>query len=394
MNIKIAEINAFNFGSTGNIMFNIAKVAVQKGIEVKSFAPKARMNIKHHKKGNTLFGTIMERRLSELLAKYTLKHDEYNYFGTIDLLKMLKEYKPDIIHLHNLHGDYVNLKMLFQYIKRENIKVIWTLHDCWAFTGHCTYYSYINCKQWESQCINCVQYRDYPSSAFDDAKKMYIKKREWFQGVKNLTIVTPSRWLAAEVRRSFLKDYPVRVINNGIDLSVFCPTKSDFLKKYNIENKKIVLSVAFLWERRKGLDRLLKISQELDEDYRVVIVGTLISEIDISQIIYIPRTSNQKELAEIYTAANVFVNPTYEDTFGNVNVEALACGTPVLSFGAGGSAEVIDDNTGAIITEETAVEAIKTWVQKDVSQACVAKAQLYSDKEKFRDYVVLYREIQ
>jgi glycosyltransferase involved in cell wall biosynthesis len=271
--------------------------------------------------------------------------------GTKALLKEIDAIKPDIIHLHNLHGWYINLPMLFDYIKKNNIKTVWTLHDCWGFTAQCSHFTVENCNKWRTGCYNCPRYRIYPYTFVDRTDKMWKLKKEWFYGVQNLTIITPSKWLCDLTKQSFLGEYDVRVINNGINLDVFKPADSDFREKYGLQDKKIVLGVASSWSDRKGLDVFKELSQSLGEEYRVVLVGTndVIDKTLPSNIISIHRTYNQTELAEIYTAADVFVNPTREETFGLVNVEAIACGTPVVTFDVGGTPETVNENTGIVV---------------------------------------------
>ena len=394
--IRVAEINAFNFGSTGNIMYNIAKIASEKEICVKTFCPTARMTKKYQNADNILFGTIMERRGCERLARIIPMHDFLNIFATRELLRYLDEFKPDIIHFHNLHGDYVNLKMLFLYAKKNEIKVVWTFHDCWPFTGHCPYFTYVNCKKWIDKCHDCTQYKEYPKSYVDDSKILYEKKKRVFNSLSDCVIVTPSEWLKELVSKSFLAKYEIMVINNGIDLNKFKPSFYDIniRQKYNLENKFIILGVAYLWDRRKGLDRLIQISEKLDEKYQIIIVGEVSKDENLGNIIHISRTANQSELAELYSAANVFINPTYEDNFPTVNIEALACGTPVLTYNTGGSPESIDDKTGEIIDDDTVVEAIVRWCNrtKPVEQ-CVNRAKQYDANNRFEEYIQLYTRL-
>lgn len=272
--------------------------------------------------------------------------------ATKKLLKKLDIIKPDIVHLHNVHGYYINIELLFNYLKENNIKVIWTLHDCWSFTGQCAFFDFAKCNKWKMQCKNCPQLNQYPKSFVDNSKWNYQKKKELFTNL-NLTIVTPSKWLANLVKESYLKDYPVEVINNGIDLNIFKPTPSNFREKYNLKDKKIILGVANVWDRRKGLNDFIELSKVLDDNYHIVLVGLNKKQLKNlpKNIIGIERTESQKELVEIYTAADVFFNPTYEDNYPTVNLEALACETPVITYDTGGSTETIEEN-GKIITKE------------------------------------------
>lgn len=396
--MKTVLINSCNFGSTGNIMLEIAETAENGGYTAAVCYPQSRDNSRKQKEKDLIIGTRFSRNIHLMLAEITGLNGCFSYFSTMKLLKKLDKLKPDIIHLHNLHNCYINLSLLFKYIKKHNIKTVWTLHDCWAFTGHCPHFDMIGCDKWKTGCYSCPQYKEYPKSLFDNSKIMYRLKRKWFSGVKNMTIVTPSEWLASLVKESYLKDYPVKVINNGIDLNVFKPTESDFRKKYALENKYIVLGVAFGWGRRKGLDVFVELEKRFDkEKYKIVLVGTddNIDKLLPDNIISIHRTQNQTELAEIYTAADVFANPTREENYPTVNMEALACGTPVVTFNTGGSPEMFDETCGAAVAKDDNDamynEIIRICEAKPYSmEACIKKAKGFDKNEKFGEYIRLY----
>lgn len=402
--MRIAEINMMHFGSTGKIMLSIAECARDSGNEVATFSARfyhrgvnTVFPVIHH---HTYFGNRIENMIHLRLAQMTGFHGCFSALGTLKLLKMLDRFHPDVIHLHNLHNWSINFPLLMNYIKKRNVPVVWTLHDCWAFTGHCPYYGMVECDRWKTGCHSCPIYREYPQSFVDNSRYMWKHKKKWFTGLQNVTIVTPSRWLAEQVKQSFLKDYSVKVINNGIDLAVFRRTESDFRKKYGCIDKKIVLGVAFGWGKRKGLDVFAALSNRLTEDYQIVLVGTedkLDNQLP-ENIISIHRTQNQRELAEIYSAADVFVNPTREETFGLVNVEALACGVPVVTFDTGGSPECIDESCGIVVPRDD-VDALESAVRQVCEQnpftceACVARAKCFDQHERFQDYVNLYDQI-
>lgn len=396
--MKTVLINSCNFGSTGNIMLEIAETAENGGYTATVCYPQSRDNSRKQKEKDLIIGTRFSRNIHLMLAEITGLNGCFSYFSTMKLLKKLDKLKPDIIHLHNLHNCYINLSLLFKYIKKHNIKTVWTLHDCWAFTGHCPHFDMIGCDKWKTGCYSCPQYKEYPKSLFDNSKIMYRLKRKWFSGVKNMTIVTPSEWLASLVKESYLKDYPVKVINNGIDLNVFKPTESDFRKKYALENKYIVLGVAFGWGRRKGLDVFVELARRLDkEKYKVVLVGTddNVDKLLPENIISIHRTQNQTELAEIYTAADVFANPTREENYPTVNMESVACGTPVVTFNTGGSPEMLDETCGAAVAKDDNDamynEIIRICEAKPYSmEACIKKAKGFDKNEKFGEYIRLY----
>ena len=286
--------------------------------------------------------------------------------ATKKFIQWVKEYDPDVIHLHNIHGYYINIEILFGYLKTCGKKIIWTLHDCWAFTGNSAYCDAIDCTRWKTGCQNCPQRDVYPKSLTDNSKNNWRKKKEIFTGVPDLTIVTPSNWLKGLVEESFLSEYPVEVIHNGIDTDFFKPMESDFRKKYGLEDKIIVLGVAAVWEKRKGLDDFISLSQLLDEDHVIVLVG--LSEKQKkklpSNIISVSTRDDVSELVKVYSMANVFVNPTYEDNFPTVNLEAIACGTPVINYNTGGSPESAEIY-GVVVTKgniHSVIDSIKDWL--------------------------------
>ena len=291
--------------------------------------------------GDYRIDTPMEVRAHGLLTRTADRHGFGSCRATERFLEWAERFDPDMLLLHNLHGYYLHIGLLFQWIKsRPRMQVRWSLHDCWAFTGHCTYFDYVDCPRWKTGCHHCPQKTGYPASyGLDRSRENYRDKRALFTGVPNMTLITPSYWLAGLVKESFLKDYPVEVVHNTIDTSVFKPTPGDFRQKHGLEEKKIVLGVAANWEKRKGLQDLLTLSETLGEPYRVVLVG-LRGKVPPG-VLAIPRTDSPRELAEVYTAADVFVNPTYEDNYPTVNLEAAACGTPVITYRTGGSVESV-----------------------------------------------------
>ena len=396
--MKILEINTVNFGSTGHIMLQIADLASKKGHEV-ICAFYARRN-KDKDKNCIYIGNKISHNIHKKLYQRNGNNGCYSKISTWNFLRKVKKFDPDLIHIHNLHNCYINLPMLFNYIKKNNKRVVWTLHDCWSFTGQCPYFTAVGCEKWKTGCHDCEQINRYPSCRVDRTDKMWKLKKEWFTGVSNLTIVTPSQWLADLAKESFLKDYPVQVIYNGIDLDVFKPTESDFRAKHNLEGKKILLGVASVWEVRKGIDVFIELSKRLDDSYKIVLVGTN-DEVDKKlpdNIISIHRTSDRKELAQIYTAADLFVNPTREEVFGLVNAEALACGTPVLTFNTGGCPEVIDEDTGVVLMNEDIASVEQAIISMCESgnyskDACIERAKQFDSVLKYNEYLSLFENI-
>lgn len=288
--------------------------------------------------------------------------------ATRRFLQQVREYDPDVIWLHNLHGYYIHIGLLFRYLKTCGKKILWTLHDCWSFTGHCSHFTFVGCDRWKTGCHDCPQKGEYPASFFfDNSTGNYKMKRSLFTGIPDLTIITPSQWLADLVKQSFLKEYPVEVEYNTINEDVFKPTPSDFRQRNNLENKKVILGVASVWGERKGLDIFAQLASMLDDCWRIVLVGLKPAQAKSmpETVISIDRTNNQTELAEIYTAADVFINPSREETFGLTTVEALACGTKAIVF-RGTACEEIVNLRGGIAVEPNADAIFEALMRMDV----------------------------
>lgn len=390
--MKVVQINSVcGSGSTGKICVSVSELLTQKGIE----------NYIFYAYGNSDYA-IGKRYMS--LCKVKLNAVKARVFGnwgfdsakaTKRLIGELDKIQPDIIHLHNLHAHNVHLDVLFSYLKEKKTKIIWTFHDCWAFTGYCPHYDMIGCYQWKTGCRSCPQRKQY-SWFFDRSRYVYEKKKELFTGL-DMTIVTPSHWLAEQVKQSFFKDYPIKVIHNGIDLEIFKPRESDFRKRYGLENKFVLLGVAFGWGVRKGLDVFVELSKQLDKRFQIVLVGTdeTIGKQLPNSIISIHRTQNQIELAEIYTAADLFINPTREEVLGLVNLEANACGIPVLTYATGGSPECINESSGLVIPKDnlSALINVIERIQREKlfsKHDCIKWAQEFDLRDKYDEYICLY----
>lgn len=402
----IVFINGANVGSTGRIVYGVSALAEAKGYRCFRAYPASR-NLLPPRENDFIISSVPVKFISTRAARLTGLNGCFAWFSTLRLLRKLDEWKPDVLHLHNLHDSYVNLPMLFDYIKKHDIKVVWTLHDCWSFTGHCPHFTLCGCERWKSGCGHCPQLDIYPRLLPDTTAWLWKKKKQWFTGVEDLTLVTPSKWLADLVRTSFLKDYPVEVINNGIDLESFQPTPSDFRREHGVAEagdasvpgrpQYLVLGIAFDWGVRKGLDVFEALAGKLGEKYRIVLVGTD-DKLDAKlpkEILSIHRTHDQKELAALYSAADVFVNPTREDNFPTVNIESLACGTPVLTFETGGSVEIPDESCGAVVpvddVEALAREIVRVCETKPYSpEACTARAACFERDAQFKRYLRLY----
>lgn len=391
--MNVAFINAVPYGSTGRIVASLADALRKEGHN--TLVTSGFTWVKSRRDDFVLTSGIFEKTLHTFLAGRTGKIGTYSRHATKKLIKRLRAFSPDVIHLHNLHGWFLNLPMLFDYIKETNVRVVWTLHDCWSFTGHCPHFDAVGCVKWREGCHDCSQHRLYPASRRDASRWMWESKKRWFTGVKDLTVVTPSHWLAGLVKESFLKEYPVCVIPNGIDLETFC------LQEPQPENEKPqILGVSYAWNERKGLDVFKELARLLGDDYRITLVGTdEATENDLpSNVTPIRRTQNAHELARLYAQADLFVNPTREENFPTVNLEALACGTPVLTFSTGGSPETIDETCGESVpkndTNLLAERVEYLCREKPFSkEACRSRAEGFSAEKSTRAYLELYQKV-
>ena len=399
--MKILQINSVcGVGSTGRIAKSIHDMLISDGHE--SYIAYGR-----NKAGNDpniiKIGSMFDTYLHVAKTRVFDKHGFGSRSATLKFLKQVDKFESDIIHLHNIHGYYINIELLFEYLKHAGKPVVWTLHDCWAFTGHCSHFEHVQCDKWKSGCYKCPQINEYPSSFFaDNSSANYKKKKELFTGVPDLQIVSPSKWLEGIVSESFLNGYPVKTIYNGIDLKTFYPRKSAIREKYNLKSKFIILGVANVWTDRKGLRYFYKLAEVVKDDIAIILVGLTEKQKKQSPegIIGINRTDSVKELAELYSEADAFVNLTLEDTFPTTNLEAIACGTPVITFDTGGSSESVDKNTGIVIKKTdftsilSAIEVIKNRGKEQYSAACRERAQaLYGENERFYDYIELYSKV-
>lgn len=397
---KVIQINVtVNWGSTGRISEEIGQMIIGSGND--SYIAGGR-NIRSSSSKVIKIGTKLDFYYHVLQTRLFDKHGLASTNATYKLIKQIKNINPDIIHLHNIHGYYLNYKVLFKFLSTIDIPVIWTLHDCWPFTGHCCYFSLIRCDLWKSCCFHCPIKTSYPSSLFlDRSKRNYLDKKESFTAIKNLTLVPVSKWLATEIKRSFLHKYPIKVIHNGIDVEIFSPTLSAKYK-YSVETKFVILGVASVWSQRKGLDDFIKLSTLLPINDVIILVG--LNEKQIyklpKNIIGIKRTESLEMLAELYSSADVFLNLTWEDNFPTTNIEALSCGTPIVTYRTGGSIEAIDDATGIVVEQGDikgsfeAINLIKRNGKTFYSHACRERALSYFNKQVcYAEYIQLYENI-
>lgn len=400
--MKLLQINTvLNRGSTGRIMEGIGTIAKEAGYD--SYAAYGVLGSEGTQLNGITIGSKADRYLHGLQTRVLDRHGFASRKATETFINKVREINPDVIGLHNLHGYYLNVELLFRYLREAGKPVIWTFHDCWPFTGHCCYFDRVDCEKWKTECHNCPLKTYYPASyGLDNSRNNFHQKKELFTGLKNLTIVTPSHWLKDLVQKSFLKEYPVRVIHNGIDLETFSPGTEHLPAPVKNVDKKIVLGVASVWDDRKGLQEFVKLTQVLKDEYQVVLAGLSSNQISSlpKEILGIARTENAEQLASLYSAAEAFVNPTFSDNFPTTNIEALACGTPVITYNTGGSPEAVDKITGFVVEKgdnEGIVHSLNTISEQNrhsFTKPCRNRAvQHYSKEDRFRDYVELYKKM-
>ncbi len=358
--MKILMINVTcGSGSTGRICTDLAQELEKNGHEVKIAYGRDAVPEKF-KKYAIRIGTDFDLYMHVLRARLFDSMGLGSTSATRKFLKWVDEYDPDVIHLHNIHGYYINIKRLFEYLKASNKRIIWTLHDCWSFTGHTAYCDAVDCLSWKDGCLKCPLKKEYPRTFIDRAKRNWKLKKDLLSNIPNMTIVTPSEWLKNWVKRSFLQSYKIEIINNGIDTKQFYPIKSGFRKKYELEKKIILLGVSTEWNKMKGYYDYIKLAEELGENYKVVLVG--LTETQLKKLpknmLGIEKTSSIQELAEIYTAADLYLNLSYCENYPTVNIESMACGTPVLTYKTGGSPEIINKYGGYIVSKGNRSEII------------------------------------
>lgn len=393
---------SINTGSTGRIAEEIGRLAANNGFD--SYIAYGRVN--NHSELKTIrIGCDWDFKMHALQSRLMDNHGFASRYATKKFLQQLKQIKPDIIHLHNIHGYYINVGYLFEFLKDVGIPVVWTLHDCWPLTGHCAYFDSVNCCKWQTECCHCPNIKSYPSSVIiDQSKRNFKKKRQLFTSVQNITFVTPSQWLKEIVKQSFFSSYPVEVIYNGVDINTFKPMNNiDIRYKYSIDSGyKIILGVASTWDNRKGLADFISLNQLTAENEKIVLVGLNKEQILSlpSGIIGINRTENINELAALYSVADVFVNPTWVDNFPTTNIEALACGTPMITYRTGGSPEAISEETGIVVNKGdiiglyNAISKILQIGKEHYKHSCRQRAEaLFNKNNRFQDYVELYRSL-
>ena len=386
--MKILMINTVcGIRSTGRICTDIATALTKQGHEVKIAYGREHVPTQYRDYAVKI-GSRVDVNRHVLQARIFDNAGFGSKVATRKFITWVKEYNPDIIHLHNLHGYYIHVEELFSYLKTCGKKILWTLHDCWAFTGHGAYFDTLECEK-IGQCHHSSQKNDYPKSLIDFSSRNFERKKNLFTGVPNLTLITPSEWLANLVRNSFLKEYPVTVIHNGIDTTIFKPRlfeAQDLRKKFSLEGKQVLLGVASIWDQRKGLDDLLELSAQLKSYQQLVLIGLSKEQLNKlpKEIIGLATTDSVEELSAWYTLADVFINPTTQDNYPTTNLEAIACGTPVVSYPTGGSIESTH-MYGIVCSDRTVTSILESL--KEVSQ-CKRNPNFNLSKEYFVENIL------
>lgn len=399
--MTILQINTtINSGSHGRIAEEIGLTLIASGHA--SYISAAYTGRSSRSKIITI-GCDLDRKLHGLKTRVLDRHGFGSKASTRNLVSQIMEVAPDIVHLHNIHGYYLHIRYLFDYLKVVNKPIVWTFHDCWPFTGHCCYFDTVNCIKWKTGCYSCPNKHGYPKSYFiDNSRINYREKKQLFSGLSKIVLVSPSQWLAAHLRESYLKGYKIKVINNGIDTKSFKPVSSSALREKYKLNSKYILGVASIWTRRKGLDDFIRLRALLDPEIGIVLVGLNRNQARglPKGITSISRTENIDELAALYSGAEVFVNPTYVDNFPTTNIEALACGTPVVTYDTGGSPEAVDEETGIVISKgdiKSLVGSINTIINAERDKfliPCRQRAEsLYDSQFMAKQYLSLYQSL-
>jgi putative colanic acid biosynthesis glycosyltransferase len=403
--MKLIQINtSANTSSTGKIAHQISTLSIDNGYEsIIAFSGRFTEN-----KDSPKFlriGTKLDFYLHAFFTRIFDKHGFGSIKATKKLLKQIDIFKPDIIHLHNLHGYYINIEILFNYLAMANIPIVWTMHDCWALTGHCSHFEYVSCEKWKTHCYNCPQKSSYPSSfLLDNSKSNFEKKKKLFNSVSNMTVVPVSKWLEAQTKLSHLKGFNSTVIQNGVDLKIFKPSPSEsFRKKHNLIGKFILLGVASNWSKRKGFFEFVKLRELLSDEFVIIMVGVdeKLEKKLPNGIVPINRTDNQVDLAEIYSSSDLYLNLTFEDTYPTTNLESISSGTPVITYRTGGSPESLINGTGYVVAQGDInhlikiIEDTKNGVIPLISQKKLFDtAQNYFNKDiNFVKYLDLYNKI-
>lgn len=394
--------------STGKIMQEIGELAMKNGWEsyIAYSGGRDGADPDACKSKIVPVGSKLSVALHGLETRLFDRHGLGSRLATRRFVRRLEEIDPDIIHIHNIHGYFLNYKILFEYLARSGKPVVWTVHDCWLYTGHCFHYASADCHKWQSVCEHCPQKKSFPASYFwDRSKQNFTDKKNAFTSVPDMTIVTVSDWMKGEMVLSFLKDCKFKTIHNGIDLNAFKPCDTSSVReKYGLGDRHIILGLASIWMKEKGLDDFVKMFPMLNDDEVIVLVGKMTPEQKSSLpegIVTISRTENVQQLAELYSAADAFVNPTWQDNYPTVNLESIACGTPVVTYRTGGSVEAVVEGKTGYVVEQGNVEGLLEKVRETRKQDKVYFKEIcrnyaeanFSKEDRYKDYIELYESL-
>lgn len=392
--------------STGRIMQEIGELAMAGGWQSYIAYSYGRDGIKPCQSYLLPVGNKWDVACHGVATRLLDAHGLMSKWATEKLVCQIREIKPDVIHIHNIHGYFLNYQVLFSFLAESRIPVIWTVHDCWLYTGHCYYYTFAGCNKWHTGCGRCPQKRKFPASWIADrsARNFTDKKKASTSVPSNLlTIVPVSEWIKGEMEKSFFKDYPFQVIHNGINTEVFKPMPAEDVKrKYGLNGKHILLGVAAIWHKEKGVADFLQLATMLREDEVIVMIGVdeKLQKRLPKNIVGIKRTENIRQMAELYSAATAFINPTWQDNYPTVNLEAIACGTPVITYRTGGSVEAVTQKTGFIVERGDvkgllqAVRNIEMQGKDKYIEPCRNYALAHFRKEdRYADYIRLYNKL-
>ncbi|MBQ8201328.1 MAG: glycosyltransferase [Clostridia bacterium] len=398
--MRIAAVNGVKGSSTGQIMNDLAIYMWKQGHEMYTFTPAEEGAVKILPWSFEI-GTPASHQEHIEQGIRTGLNGCFEEDGTREMLRAFEELGIELVQLFNLHNFVLNLPMLFDWIRERHIPVVWTLHCCWPYTGKCIHYSMAKCDKWKTGCGECPLMERWPYSDVDNTAAMWQMKKQWFAGVDKMVVVSTAAWLERDVKQSFLGQYPGRLIYCGIHLNRFRPVAGNFREEYGLEGKTVLLGVADDWRRRKGLKTMITLAEKLDKSYQLVLVGTdeEVEEMLPPEIVSIRNTRDTARLAGIYSAADMFLQTTQEETFGLVNVEALACGTPVITFDTGGSAEIPDEYCGRVIPYgdvDAMIAAIHEQARTGAMtrEACLERAKRFSVERMCEEYIALYHELE
>jgi len=386
--MKVAIINSvYGNGSTGKIVKELEDCLNSNNVKCKVFYGRKLGN----ESGGEYFGSNLSVKVHALFSRLFGKHGLRSNKATKELIKKLEEFKPDVINLHNIHGYYLNYKILFEYLIKSQVKVFWTLHDLWPITGHCAYFE--NCDS-VNECKNCKGKGEYPKAFIDNAHKNYQIKKSLFSQIEDLTFICPSNWIKEEMQKSFLKDKKFIVINNGIDLNKYHYQESEIKEQYSLQNKKIIIGVAMQWSERKGLSVFNELAKDLPPNYKIALVGVKNEKVS-PNVLVLPEIKGYQELIKVYSMGDILINPTLMDNFPTVNIESLACGTPVITYDTGGSKEIIDSSCGIYVEKGNYQELLKAILnfnyEKYNRENCQNRAKIFNKTDKYLEYLALFK---